>query len=59
MTYAEIEMKTEDLEFSVRNGANILAENSQCQKIIKIGEYVGIIFMRRDLKFHVIPIPEK
>ena len=58
MTYAEIGMKTEKLEFSVRNGTDILAENS-VSEIIKIGEYVRIIFMMRDLKFHVIPTPEK
>ena len=37
MTCAEIGIKTEDLEFSVGNGADKLAENAQSQKIMKIG----------------------
>ena len=57
MTCAEIGAKTEDLEFSVRNGADKLAENAQCQKIMKTGGYVRIIFMRLDLKFQPILTP--
>ena len=57
MTCAEIGIKTEDLEFSVRNGADKLAENAQCQKIMKTGGYVRIIITRLDLKFRAILTP--
>ena len=57
MTCAEIGAKTEDLEFSVRDEADKLAENAQCQKIMKTGGYVRIIITRLDLKFRAILTP--
>ena len=52
-------MKTEDLEFSVEDGADKLAENAQSQKIMKIGRDVRNIFMRLAMKFHIFLTPEK
>ena len=57
MTCAEIGAKTEDLEFSVGNGADKLAENAQSQKIMKTGRDVRNIFMRLDLRFHIFLTP--
>ena len=57
MTCAEIGAKIEDLEFSVRNGTDKLAEIAQCQKIMKIGRDVRNIFMRLDLKFRIFLTP--
>jgi len=59
VTCAEIGMKTEDLEFSVEDGADKLAENAQSQKIMKIGRDVRNIFMRLAMKFHIFLTPEK
>ena len=42
----------------MRNGADKLAENAQCQKIMKTGGYVRIVIMRLDLKFRAILTPE-
>ena len=48
LTCAEIGPETGDLEFSVGNGTDKLAENAQCQKIMKTGGYVRIVYMRLD-----------
>ena len=57
VTCAEIGMKTEDLEFSVGNGTDKLAENAQSQKIMKIGRGVRNIFMMLAMKFHIFLTP--
>ncbi len=49
---AEIGIK-KNSEFSIRNRAYILAENSQWQKIMKFCEIVYTIFLRPYLKFRI------